>query len=179
MTAAIPVAVMSGRRTLAPDPLSSDNCSSCASGASPSDASSGMASGGGVWRRLLRVPANGDKRLASSYASFLLGRLLSLCGSISLLVGLLFRFLFLDEDGPAKSVPFAIIGASFLVIVVGVSLVIWSARKSQAARRRHDKQRMMQTTAAVVPGLVASFQASGTASTSSTTSTAATGTARQ
>lgn len=89
--------------------------------------------------RLLRVPANGDKRLASSYPSFLLGRILSLTGSISLLVGLIFRYFFMGDDGAAKSIPFTIIGASILMIVVGATLVIWSAHKSQVARKLHDQ----------------------------------------
>ena len=89
--------------------------------------------------RLLRVPANGDRRLASSYPSFLLGRILSLTGSIFLLVGLFFRFIFMGRDGPAKSIPFTIIGASIIMIAVGAMLVIWSAHKSQTARKLHDQ----------------------------------------
>ena len=92
-----------------------------------------------MYHRLLRVPANGDKRLASSYASFLLGRILSLSGSICLLMGLFFRFIFMGDDGAAKSVPFTIIGTSIVMIVVGASLVIWSAHKSQEARKRYDQ----------------------------------------
>jgi hypothetical protein len=90
-------------------------------------------------QRLLRVPVNGDKRLASSYTSFVLGRVLSIAGSSLLLVGLFFRFIFMSNDGAAKSIPFTIIGASIVMIVVGATLVIWSAHKSQVARKLHDQ----------------------------------------
>lgn len=89
--------------------------------------------------RLLRVPTDGDKRLASSHVSFLLGRVLSLSGSIGLLIGLFFRFIFMGKDGPAKSVPFTIIGMSIFMILVGAFLVIWSAHKSQKARKQFDR----------------------------------------
>lgn len=127
-------AMSSGRQALEPVPGNSSSSSGCVS--RQADASMNKIS---MCHRLLRVPVNGDKRLASSYPSFLLGRMLSLTGSISLLIGLFFRFIFMGDDGVAKSIPFTIIGVSIAMVVVGAVLVIWSAHKSKGARKLYDQ----------------------------------------
>jgi len=87
-------------------------------------------------RKVLKLPEDGDPRLASSYPSFVVGKLLSIVGSLSLLIGLVMRFFFLEDEGPLRAVSYLIVVASLFVFSVGAFLVIWATMyKSLKARK--------------------------------------------
>ena len=93
-------------------------------------------------RKVLKVPENGDKRLASSYASFVIGKLLSLIGSIGLLAGLTLRFFFLEDENVMRVISYFVVIASVFVFGIGAFLVIWTTLyKSQKARAQFDYER--------------------------------------
>jgi len=89
-----------------------------------------------VCRRILKVPQERDKRLASSYPSFIVGRILGLGSSVGLLVGLFLRFVFLDNDGPWKGISYFIIAVSIMAFAIGALLVIWATLYKSAKVRR-------------------------------------------
>lgn len=89
-----------------------------------------------VCRRILKVPQERDKRLASSYPSFIVGRLLGLGGSVGLLIGLFLRYFFLDNDGSWKGVSYFIIIVSIITFAIGAVLVIWATLYKSAKARR-------------------------------------------
>ena len=93
-------------------------------------------------RKVLKVPEDGDKRLASSYPSFIIGKLLSIVGSIGLLVGLTLKFFFLDDEGTMRVISYFIACCSLVVFSIGAFLVIWATLyKSQKARKEFDCER--------------------------------------
>jgi hypothetical protein len=100
-----------------------------------------------MWRcnfcqRVLKVPVDGDKRLASSYPSFVIGKLLSLIGSFGLLAGLTLRFFFLEDANVMRVISYFVVVASLVIFGIGAFLVIYATvYKTNKARKQFEYER--------------------------------------
>lgn len=77
-----------------------------------------------------------DLRLASAYTSYFIGRFLSFGGSILLLLGLVIKFIFLeDTTGPKHIISIVIASLGLVLFIFGASLIISSALRAQKAQK--------------------------------------------
>lgn len=93
------------------------------------------------FRRLLGLnrSRNKDKRLASSYASFHVGRFLAIAGSLTLLGGLFLKFFMLHGEQFWSIITWFTASAGLVVIFIGAGLVLWAALvEAQRARKEFE-----------------------------------------
>lgn len=82
-----------------------------------------------------------DRRLPTHYSSYHIGRLLLITGSVTLLSGLLLKFIFYeDRVGPIFIVTLIICGLGVALFLLGAALIILAARKSTQAQDEFAKQ---------------------------------------
>ena len=94
------------------------------------------------FRRLLGLnrSRNIDKRLASSYASFHIGRFLAIAGSLTLLGGLFLKFLMLHDEQFWSIITWFTASAGLVLIFIGAGLVLWAALvEAQRARKEFEE----------------------------------------
>ncbi|KAI1285795.1 hypothetical protein HDE_11582 [Halotydeus destructor] len=86
-----------------------------------------------------------DKRLASAYLSYHVGRFSSLVGSAMLLFGLLIKFVYLGDKRPLISIMVTIIVfGSVAAILFGSIAIFWSAGKGRKAQLRYEEERKLR-----------------------------------
>lgn len=82
-----------------------------------------------------------DRRLPAHYSSYHIGRLLLITGSVTLLSGLLLKFIFYeDRVGPIFIVTLIICGLGVGLFLTGAFLIILAALKSVRAQDEFAKQ---------------------------------------
>lgn len=95
------------------------------------------------FRRLLGLhrSRNIDKRLASSFTSFHVGRFLAITGSLTLLGGLFLKFLMLHDEKFWSIITWFAASAGLVLIFIGAALVLWAALvKAQQARKEFEEK---------------------------------------
>ena len=106
-----------------------------------SSITSSLTSKASWFRRLLGLnrSRNIDKRLASSYASFHVGRFLAIAGSLTLLGGLFLKFLMLHDEQFWSIITWFTASAGLVFIFIGAGLVLWAALvEAQRARKEFE-----------------------------------------
>lgn len=89
------------------------------------------------YQKMFTIAPDSDKRLARSYPSFIIGRFLGILSSISLLIGFLVKFFFMNESSSFGSIiSYVIIGSSVGVFAIAAILVIWATVYKSAKARR-------------------------------------------
>lgn len=112
----------------------------------PETASSSMSSSSAScswFRRALGLTRSRDidKRLASSYTSFHVGRFLAIAGSLTLLGGLFLKFLMLHDEKFWSVITWFAASTGLVFIFIGAGLVLWAALvKAQKARQEFEEK---------------------------------------
>lgn len=92
----------------------------------------------------LFAPRDQDRRLATSYPAYIVGRWLALIGSCLLLLGLLIKFILLDRKGAVDILTLVIISISLVGIGVGALCIFWSARQARKAQLQYEDERRLR-----------------------------------
>lgn len=108
------------------------------------DAISGKPRACGCCGGWLLATRDQDRRLATSYTAYAVGRWLSLLGSCLLLIGLLIKFMFLTRSGAVDILVLIMIVMAVGGVSLGAIMIIWSASRARHAQRQYQDERHLR-----------------------------------
>lgn len=96
-----------------------------------------------LYEKIAVIPEDTDKRLARAYPTFIIGRILSVSASFTLLIGLIIKLFALSFA--VSAIAYIIIAISLVTFILGAFLVIW-ATLHQSVKARDDFIKRLSST---------------------------------